>query len=202
MATKAENKSMEVLLNRFHELSQNTKELDSTVSNFSQLANDFKVTLEELDHTHSFNEIEKLSKEAVTRLKELKSLNELQVLDKLKDIIQKEVAGQNQKLEGQLKKIITQTQSTTKTSNTTDNETKLLLQQINSKLDRGPSVSSSSNEELLKLKRMVTSMSSKIKKMEDEYEQRITLLEIEIELLRGKQSDDTTIDISDEDLPF
>jgi hypothetical protein len=48
-------------------------------------------------------------------------------------------------------------------------------------------------------------MSAKIKKMEDDYEQRITLLELELELLRGEQGEIAAsgpIDITDEDLPF
>lgn len=210
MAAKSENKSIELLLNQFHELANNTKELDTTVSNFSQIASDFKTTLEILDQTHSFKELGLLSKEALSRMKELKSLNEYQVLNKLEEMIQKGLSNQNQKLETQLKKIFAQTQEVSRTNKQPDNEMMAIIQQINSKLDRtqmaiAPTVM---NEEMAKLKRYVSSMSAKIKRMEENYEERISMLEMEIELLRemqsGKVSKGTSvpIDISDDDLPF
>lgn len=210
MAAKSENKSIELLLNQFHELSNNTKELDTTVSNFSQIASDFKTTLEILDQTNSFKELGLLSKDALSRMKELKSLNEYQVLDKLEEMIQKGLSNQNQKLETHLKKIFAQTQEISRTNKQPDNEMMAIIQQINSKLDRTQMAAAPTvmNEEMAKLKRYVSSMSAKIKRMEENYEERISMLEMEIELLRETQSEKVSkgrsvpIDISDDDLPF
>lgn len=186
MAAKTDNKSLELLLNRFHELTANTKELDTTVSNFSAVAENFRITLELLEQSHSFKELEKLSKEAVAKLKEVKSLNELQMIEKLKEVMNKELTSANQKLEAQMKKMIVKPQEPDKSRLMQESELMNVLQQMNKKLDNVQSAPASSSDEMVKLKRHVAALSAKMKKMEEDYEERILVLEYEVEELRER----------------
>lgn len=67
------------------------------------------------------------------------------------------------------------------------------------------------NEEINQLRKLVSNLNRKLKRMEEDYENRISELEMEVELLRASQENEsepfdpfesTAIKIDDEDLPF
>lgn len=60
---------------------------------------------------------------------------------------------------------------------------------------------------MVKLKKIMSSLKMKVKRLEEQYGERITLLEFEVQELREKVGSDNNgelkiIDISDDDLPF
>lgn len=230
MATTKENKTLDQLITKFTEASDQAKGLDKVISNFSTVIEEFHVTMLEMEEKVKVKDLSNLSKEAMDRLNEIKSFDELQLLDKLETVIKKQVNGQLKTIQKQitdnkkdsLAKIDNQFQKMTIILNSaiTENENQegsnkqdeilALLQRIESQTrftgNNGWAPVSQNNEDLMKLRRLVSSLNIKYKKLEEDYEERISLLENEIELLKSKNpfiaGTLSSNDIDDEDLPF
>ncbi|MNI04196.1 hypothetical protein D3C73_571140 [compost metagenome] len=209
MSTKSDNKSLELLINRFTDVSQQVKELDTVVRSFSDVANDLKSTIDIMEESFAVQEISKHSRDAVAKLKEVKALNEVQILDKLESIVNKELSKQ-------LKPFQTKLDQTLQSSAVTQTQLKE-IQSLRKQRERNNSdhlENDSYENEVAMLKKMVGRLTTKVNKMEEDYELRIIFLENEVEMLREqleggvKQDVDVfkdngkPLDVWDDDLPF
>ncbi len=233
MAASTDNKALDQLIKKFTEVSNETKELDKVIANFSTVIEEFHVTMLEMEDKVKVNEITSLSKEAVERLKEIKSYNELQLLDKLDTVVKKQVSAQLKPIQKQIadhskdsaatiNKHFQKITSTLEAVNTEEKDQVVTIDQseilsLLQKIDYQTRFSGSSqvaatqqnNEEVIKLRKSVSILNQKLKKIESDYEERISLLENEIELLKANHNSNTNnqpsttwIEIDDEDLPF
>ncbi|PFN25108.1 hypothetical protein [Bacillus cereus] len=225
MTKELNKKSLDLLLERFHDVSENTKELDVVVSNFTDVIDHFSETLIDLDTKFSIQEIGELSSEAIKKLKDIRTYSQLQILGLLQEAIKKEVTdhikeiqvgvqtaatkqnARDRKIEGVLQQI----QSKLKTAEENKNETPkqeemmLLLQRIEQQTRMPYAAPAVNNEEIEKLKKLVSRLSSKVRSMEEQYEDKLLMLENEIEVLQMRLNQEhvgVAIDITDEDLPF
>ncbi|MGO4542244.1 hypothetical protein [Paenibacillus sp. 2TAB19] len=208
MAAKTENQSIEQLIKRFQELSSNTKQLDDTIASFSEVAASFQAAMEGLDQSHAFQELAKHSKDAIAKFEQLKSMNEQQVLGNLQTIVHEEVTIAVEKLQDHIEEEFMKRKEQGAGDSKRDEEIMELLRHMNQKLDLPPAAAaSSSSDEMAQLKRQIAAINAKLKRQED-YERRIAMLELEVELLRGTigitedDNDSWPIDVSDDDLPF
>ncbi|RAK14021.1 hypothetical protein B0I26_1394 [Anoxybacillus vitaminiphilus] len=236
-----DNKSLDLLLKKFNEILKNTENLNAVISNFSSVTEYFNEILIDIDEKFSITEINNLSNEAISKLNEIKSFNEYQLIERLQDIISESISehlkvfkeeienvigknqNSNQKIENQLKKINTLLNSINILLNSTNISEKgnlsdkkhgdmmVILQRIENDMKSlvQPFIPNH-NEEIVKLRKMVLSLNTKLKRLEEDYEERILILENEVVQLKSEKEQilaqlDVTahpIDISDDDLPF
>ncbi|MGG0725938.1 hypothetical protein [Bacillus mycoides] len=158
-------------------------------------------------------------------MKDIRTYSQLQILELLQEAIKKEVTdhikeiqvgvqtaatkqnARDRKIEGVLQQI----QSKLKTAEENKNETPkqeemmLLLQRIEQQTRMPYAAPAVNNEEIEKLKKLVSRLSSKVRSMEEQYEDKLLMLENEIEVLQMRLNQGhvgVAIDITDEDLPF
>jgi hypothetical protein len=238
LANKTENKSLEQLINKFTEASTQTKELDKVISNFSKITDEFRETLEIVDSQIKATEMSQLSKEAVDRLKEIKSFNDMQILDNFDSVAKKHFADYFKKIyklmndntqdsmakiEKQLEKLVStysevltddkakeEREKEQEEKDRKQNELLTLLKRIdNQTRSFGHYAAPQNSEEIIQLRRLVSNLGRKLKRIEEDYENRISELENEIEVLKSNPDNKSNpyensqfVDISDEDLPF
>lgn len=225
MTKELNKKSLDLLLEKFHDVSENTKELDVVVSNFTDVIDHFSETLVDLDTKFSIQEIGELSSDAIKKLKDIRTYSQLQMLELLQEGIKKEVTdhikeiragvqtaatkqnARDRKIEGILQQIQSKLETVEENKNETpkQEEMMLLLQRIEQQTRVPFAVPAANNEEIEKLKKIVSRLSSKVRSMEEHYEDRILILENEIEVLQMKLNKEHVgvgIDISDDELPF
>lgn len=224
MATAAETKTLNQLIKSFEDASSHSKELEKVITNFTDMTKEFRDVLFLLDENISISEVSKLSDEAIQRLSEIKAYNEFEILNKLESVVSKQLNDQlramqkqlatqqkenSSKIDQQFKKmtnLVTTTTEGNKTGTNDEHNVELLsfLQRIENQTKNiqfgGPYSGPQTNqEEFTKLRKLVSTLGSKIKKIEEEYEERIAILENEIEILKASS---TSSEIDDEDLPF
>ncbi|HHK5614735.1 TPA: hypothetical protein ACQUNC_003619 [Bacillus paranthracis] len=225
MTKELNKKSLDLLLEKFHDVSENTKELDVVVSNFTDVIDHFSETLVDLDTKFSIQEIGELSSDAIKKLKDIRTYSQLQMLELLQEGIKKEVTdhikeiragvqtaatkqnARDRKIEGILQQIQSKLETVEENKNETpkQEEMMLLLQRIEQQTRVPFAAPAANNEEIEKLKKIVSRLSSKVRSMEEHYEDRILMLENEIEVLQMKLNKEQVgvgIDISDDELPF
>ncbi|MFC4801726.1 hypothetical protein ACFPA1_20545 [Neobacillus sp. GCM10023253] len=236
MAAGTDNKALEQLIKKFTEASDQTKELDKVISNFSSVLEAFYDAIDGLDEKVNVMELSSLSEEVLERLEEIKSLNELQVVENLEKIVKRQANDQMKmiqklmndskkesitKIDDQFQKLLTginnaNSEGENQEGRKKQDEMLAILQRIESQTRFNGNGqwagAQQSNEELIKLRRHVSHLNSKVKKLENDYEERIYHLENEIELLKESMQQNSNvpstpynqniIDISDDDLPF
>lgn len=220
--TKEENKkSLDLLLQKFHDVSENTKELDTVVSNFTDVLDHFSETLVDLDTRFPVQEMGDLSSEAINKLKDIQAYNQLQMLELLQEAVRKEVSEHTKEIQEsvqatmvkqiaqdrKIEVVLQQMQSTLETAEENkgegpkQEEMMLLLQRIEQQTRMSYSAPPANNDEIEKLKKIVSRLSLKVRNMEEHYESKILMLENEIEVLQS-QLDPKHVEIDDEDLVF
>ncbi|MDM5461150.1 hypothetical protein [Bacillus cereus] len=227
MTKELNKKSLDLLLEKFHDVSENTKELDVVVSNFTDVIDHFSETLVDLDTKFSIQEIGELSSDAIKKLKDIRTYSQLQMLELLQEGIKKEVTdhikeirtgiqtaatkqnARDRKIEGVLQQIQSKLETAEENKNETpkQEEMMLLLQRIEqqTRMPYACAAPAVNNEEIEKLKKIVSRLSSKVRSMEEHYEGKILMLENEIEVLQMNLNQEQVAaakDISDDDLPF
>ncbi|MCM3364888.1 hypothetical protein [Niallia sp. MER TA 168] len=230
MAVKNNSESTDVMIKKFKEVIQDAQNLNTVMSNFSTVVEVFNDTLVDLDKNFSIKEINELSNEAIQKLQEINSMNEYELLEKLESIVDKSSKEYMEPINHSLETIIQQTKNNDSHYKTVTKTLKLLTQSINKQEDSvkeeinndqfeqimgklqqmenkmksiGQPNYFGQNEEIFKLRKQIINLNNKIKRIEENYEDRLQELENEIFLLKNqKGTNDETYDISDEDLPF
>ncbi|WP_078544716.1 hypothetical protein [Litchfieldia alkalitelluris] len=231
MATAGETKALNQLIKSFEEASVSSKELERVIKNFAEMTNEFREVLYIVDEKISAKEVAELSQEAIEKLDKVKSYNELEMLEMLEKVVSKQVKDQvkglqkqlvdhqkdsQTKLDQQLKKLTTSIKSSlsnqqpTQADNEKQQELLAALKRIESQTKNMAhpgqwTAPQANNEEVAKLRRYVSTLNQKLKKIEADYEYRIEALENEVEILRANQQNtegNSIVDIDDEDLPF
>jgi hypothetical protein len=226
MATTTD-KTLIQLIEQFTEASNQTKELNKVISNFTTITDEFRETLLYIEEQIPAKDMANLSQQAIDRLKEVKSYNEMQVLELIETAVNKQVSSHVKEIQ---KKIV---DSSKENLNKIDNKFKRLNTSIKAELSdakqndqekdsseilsllkkveqqtrysgQNPLVNTQNNEEIHQLRRIVSSLTGKIKKLEETYEERIVFLENEIEILKANHPNGNVqlVEITDEDLPF
>lgn len=219
MADNTQNKSLEQLIQAFTVATNQTKELDTAISEFSGVTKSFNETLTKMDKHFPIKEMANLSNDALNKLKEVKAYNEYQIFDKLESIINKSLSAQFRELENklkdsnreqlnELKKSLGNIEVTSVGSTGSDekyDEIINLLQGMSG--SRGeinipqqivePNIQT---EEYQRLARRIDKLVLDFRNMEVDYENRIAVLEEEIRVLRGNKGQH--IDLSEPGLPF
>ncbi|WP_121661870.1 hypothetical protein [Metabacillus litoralis] len=229
MAAASTDKTMNQLIEKFTEASKQTKEMDKVISNFTTVIEEFRETLLYIDEKVPAKDMTNLSNEAVERLKEIKSYNEFQILEVIQSVvskqlsdhlepIQKQIADSSKdnltKIDGKLKRMLnTVTSEVSNSKGEQDQEDKnqdqmlALLQKIENqtRFAGQPQMAAPQNsEELLRLRKLVSNLTGKMKKMEEDYEERISILENELEIIRTHllENKGKPVEITDADLPW
>ncbi|MCA1053647.1 hypothetical protein LCM10_01510 [Rossellomorea aquimaris] len=226
MVTAAESKTLNQLIKSFDEASTHSKELEKVITNFTDMTDDFRDVLYLVDEKISASEIANLSQKAIEQLKEIKAYNEFEILKNLESVVSKEITehikvmeknlvdaqkNSNAKIDNQMKKLTSSLNKSIKEAGNSNeaaqkqNELLEILQRVekqtkNIHLGGHYPAPPQNNDEFIRLRKLVSTLGGKIKKIEEEYEERISLLENEIELL--KSQNEKPIDINDDDLPF
>lgn len=188
MADNIQNKSLEQLISAFTNATNQTKELDTAISTFSDVINSFNETLSKMDVKFQLKELADLSDDALNKLKEVKAYNEHQIFEKLESIINKSVSEQFRSIEYNLSEINRGYFAEIKNA--------LEVTGAGKGIQGGTSIQ---NDDIQRLERRIEKLTQDFKNKEIEYNNRIMMLEVEVNELR-MQGNNLLID--EEDLPF
>ncbi|RHB48104.1 hypothetical protein [Exiguobacterium sp. AM39-5BH] len=208
MSITTDNKAMDLLLERFLETSEQSKVLENTINNFAEVMKNFQETVASIDETIDVRNLSELSKDAQARLQEVKNFNSAEVVLRLEDTIE-------QHLSNHIKQIQKTLQTNKKTDMTNfenriekmlsesnqanaeefrvrqDNHYENLLQLLNNLNTSSYSSPSTSNfDEVIKLRQLVSSLNTKVKRLEEDINERMDVFEqayqIKIDLLENE----------------
>lgn len=208
MSVTPDNKAMDLLLERFLETSEQAKVLENTIVNFAQVMKSFQETVISIDKTIDMKALSELSKDAQDKFQEIKNFNSAEVALRLENTI-------DQQLSNHMKQIQKSVQASKKADMTTfenrivkilsdcnqANSEKLRVQQdehyenliqlfnnLNTLSYSNPSISNS--EEVIKLRQLISSLHTKVRRLEEDVNQRMDVLEqsyqVKIDLLENE----------------
>ncbi|MGI1822052.1 hypothetical protein ACRPK6_07635 [Exiguobacterium sp. TRN 1102] len=208
MSVTPDNKAMDLLLERFLETSEQAKVLENTIVNFAQVMKSFQETVISIDKTIDIKTLSELSKDAQDKFQEIKNFNSAEVALRLENTI-------DQQLSNHMKQIQKSVQASKKADMTTfenrivkilsdcnqANSEKLRVQQdehyenliqlfnnLNTLSYSNPSISNS--EEVIKLRQLISSLHTKVRRLEEDVNERMDVLEqsyqVKIDLLENE----------------
>lgn len=208
MSVTPDNKAMDLLLERFLETSEQAKVLENTIVNFAQVMKSFQETVISIDKTIDMKALSELSKDAQDKFQEIKNFNSAEVALRLENTI-------DQQLSNHMKQIQKSVQASKKADMTTfenrivkilsdcnqANYEKLRVQQdehyenliqlfnnLNTLSYSNPSISNS--EEVIKLRQLISSLHTKVRRLEEDVNERMDVLEqsyqVKIDLLENE----------------
>ena len=208
MSVTPDNKAMDLLLERFLETSEQAKVLENTIVNFAQVMKSFQETVISIDKTIDIKTLSELSKDAQDKFQEIKNFNSAEVALRLENTI-------DQQLSNHMKQIQKSVQASKKADMTTfENRIVKILSDCNQANSEKPRVqqdehyenliqlfnnlntlsysnpSISNSEEVIKLRQLISSLHTKVRRLEEDVNERMDVLEqsyqVKIDLLENE----------------
>ena len=99
MQTKVKDTTLERLIHKFTEVTEDTTKLNDIIQNFNKVMDDYQLTLMDLENKVQVSELDELSKEAIKKLEQVKLFNEQQVFDVLGNVLTERLDKQKKEIE-------------------------------------------------------------------------------------------------------
>lgn len=99
MQNKVKDTSLQQLINKFTEVSEDTIKLNEIIQNFNEIMDDYQKTLTDIEEKVQVLKLDELSTEAIKKLELVKALNEQQVFNVLKKALTDSLDEQKKDIE-------------------------------------------------------------------------------------------------------